>query len=247
MELGLENRRAVVAGASEGLGFACAQALAAEGVTVVIGSRSAERIEAAARRIGDRVIPLVTNLNSAEAGKDFVERAAQALGAHPEVVVANAGGPPKGNFEETPIEAYEEAFGQNMYSAIGMCQAAIPAMKEAGWGRVIAITSIGVKMPISYLILSNTTRSALTSFLKTLATEVAPHGVTVNNVMPGGHATDRIKKVYGENLDFSVIPGGRPGEPADFGAIVTFLASDRAKYITGVSLPVDGGAYPGLL
>ena len=247
MELGLENRRAVVAGASEGLGFACAQALAAEGVTVVIGSRSAERIEAAARRIGDRVIPLVTNLNSAQAGKDFVERAAQALGAHPEVVVANAGGPPKGNFEETPIEAYEEAFGQNMYSAIGMCQAAIPAMKEAGWGRVIAITSIGVKMPISYLILSNTTRSALTSFLKTLATEVAPHGVTVNNVMPGGHATDRIKKVYGENLDFSVIPGGRPGEPADFGAIVTFLASDRATYITGVSLPVDGGAYPGLL
>ena len=107
MELGLENRRAVVAGASEGLGFACAQALAAEGVTVVIGSRSVERIEAAARRIGDRVIPLVTNLNSAEAGKDFVERAAEALGAHPEVVVANAGGPPKGNFEETPIEAYK--------------------------------------------------------------------------------------------------------------------------------------------
>ena len=247
MELGLENRLAVVAGASEGLGFACAQALAAEGVTVVIGSRSAERIEAAARRIGDRVIPLVTNLNSAEAGKDFVERAAEALGAHPEVVVTNAGGPPKGNFEETPIKAYEEAFGQNMYSAIGMCQAAVPAMKEAGWGRVIAITSIGVKMPISYLILSNTTRSALTSFLKTLATEVAPHGVTVNNVMPGGHATDRIKKVYGENLDFSVIPGGRPGEPADFGAVVTFLAGDRAKYITGISLPVDGGAYPGLL
>ena len=134
-----------------------------------------------------------------------------------------------------------------MYSAIGMCQAAIPAMKEARWGRVIAITSIGVKMPISYLILSNTTRSALTSFLKTLATEVAPHGVTVNNVMPGGHATDRIKRVYGDNLDLSIIPGGQPGEPADFGAIVTFLASDRAKYITGVSLPVDGGAYPGLL
>jgi 3-oxoacyl-[acyl-carrier protein] reductase len=171
-----------------------------------------------------------------------VTQAAAALGGI-DILVANGGGPPTGNFASTDLDAYRKAFEGNAVASIAMCQAAIPGMQAQGWGRVVAITSIVVKMPAQYLILSNTSRAALTAFLKTTALSVAADGVTVNSVMPGSHSTDRIKHLYGDTPDLSAIPVGRP---EDFGATVAFLCSDHARYITGTALALDGGGYPGL-
>jgi 3-oxoacyl-[acyl-carrier protein] reductase len=130
-----------------------------------------------------------------------------------------------------------------------MCHAAVPAMRERKWGRVVAITSIAVRQPIANLMLSNTARAGLTGFLKTLAREVAADGVTVNSVQPGVHATDRVAQVYGSTPDAAAlgIPAGVIGDPADFGRVVAFLCSESSRFVTGVHLPVDGGAYAGLL
>lgn len=247
MDLGLEGRTAVVAGASAGLGYACAAALAKEGARVVIGSRSADRIEAAAERLGHGAVPLVVDLDSRAAGVDFVERATRELGSGPDVLVLNTGGPPAGNFETTEPEAYLPALRQNLLSAVGMCNTAVPAMRSRGWGRIIAITSIAVKQPIPNLILSNTARAGLTGFLKTLASEVAPHGITVNSVLPGAHATDRLFRNSGNRTAYPEIPVGRPGTPEHFGAVVAFLASGFADFVTGAAVPIDGGASRGLL
>lgn len=247
MDLGIAGRRAVVAGASAGLGFAVAEALAAEGVTVAIGSRSEERIGAAAKQLGGDAVPLVVDLRSAEAGVDFVRRAAEALGAPPDIIVTNAGGPPKGGFDEAALDAYAPALDQNLMSAIGMCTAAIPDMREQRWGRIIAITSIAVKQPIPYLILSNVARTGLTGYLKSVATSVAPDGITVNSVLPGNHDTERVRQLYGSTGATDSTPMGRQGRPPDFGATVAFLASEQAGFITGATIPIDGGYYQGLL
>lgn len=247
MDLGLEGRRAAVAASSAGLGFATAAALAREGVTVAMCGRTAERIEDAARRIGDRAIPLVVDVGSAEGGQSFVEQAAAALGHPPDILVANAGGPPSGTFESTGIDAFRKAIDLNLLSTIAMCQTAIPAMRAQGWGRVVAITSVVVKQPAPYLILSNTARAGVHGFLKTMANAVAADGVTVNAVLPGGHDTERIRTLYGDPSKMAEnIPVGRLGTAEDFGAVVAFLCSDHAKFITGSSLAVDGGAYSGL-
>ena len=136
----------------------------------------------------------------------------------------------------------------NLLSVVAMCKAAVPTMRERGWGRVVAITSIAVRQPIGTLILSNTARAGATAFLKTLATEVAGDGVTVNTVQPGLHATNRLVQLHGGDVSGAAagIPAGVVGDPADFGAVVAFLCSEPAKFITGTSVLVDGGAYPGL-
>lgn len=246
MELGLRGRRALISGASSGLGLACAQALAAEGAAVVISSRSEERLAAAAATIdGARMV--VADVSLPGEPERLVDEAASLLGGI-DILVANAGGPPPGDFASTDLDRYEPALRLNLLSTVAMCHATVPAMQERGWGRVVAITSIAVREPNPRLILSNTARAGVTGFLKTLAGEVARDGVTVNSLQPGLHATDRLQSVYGDDLAevAAGVPAGVIGDPADFGRIAAFLCSDSARFITGAAIPVDGGAAHGL-
>jgi 3-oxoacyl-[acyl-carrier protein] reductase len=161
--------------------------------------------------------------------------------------VANAGGPPAGNFDSTPLNAYAAAFALNALSTIAMCTAALPGMREQQWGRIVAITSISVRQPLAGLILSNTARAGVTGFLKTLATEVAPDGVTVNSLQPGYHETERLTGLGADLAALAAtVPTRTLGHADDFGAIAAFLCSDQAKFVTGAAIPVDGGTYQGL-
>ncbi len=245
MDLGISGRTAAVAASSTGLGFATAAVLVAEGVKVAICGRDKTRIDEAAARLGPLAIPIVADVSTADGATGFVNAAIKALG-HVDILVGNGGGPPKGGFDDVELDGYRAAFESNALATIAMCRAAIPAMRDRGWGRVVAITSVVVKQPAEYLILSNTARAGLTAFLKTTAATVASSGVTVNSVMPGSHATDRIKVLYGDKPNLSAIPVGALGRPQDFGATVGFLCSDQARYITGQAIVVDGGAYPAL-
>lgn len=247
MDLGIAGRRAAVAASSAGLGFAAAYALADEGVRVAICGRDEGRINAAAERIGPRAVPIVADVGTPEGGRAFVEQAIDALGAAPDILVANGGGPPPAGFDDAELDQYRAALDGNLLATIAMCQTAIPHMRERGWGRVIAITSAVVKQPAPYLILSNTARAGLHGFLKTTANAVAGDGVTVNALMPGLHATDRMKALYGGTPSAEGVPVGEIGRPEDFGAVTAFLCSDAARFITGSSIAVDGGAYQGLL
>ena len=172
MDLGISGRRAAVAAASKGLGFGVAQALVAEGVRVAVCGRNADTIEAAATRLGHGAVPIVADLSSPDGATGFMRDARAALGGI-DILVANAGGPPPGNFASVTVDQYLGAFELNCRSTIAMCYEAVPAMREQQWGRVVAITSIAVRQPIPTLILSNTARAGLTGFLKTLAREVA--------------------------------------------------------------------------
>lgn len=247
MDLGLSARTAAVAASSAGLGLASAAALAAEGVTVAICGRDRGRIAEAAARIGERAHPLVADVSDAAGATRFIHAATEAIGPL-DIVVTNGGGPPAGNFSTTALEAYGPALELSLLSVVAMCYAAVPAMRERGWGRIVAITSIAVRQPMAQLILSNTARTGATGFLKTLAREIARDGVTVNSLQPGLHTTDRVRQLYGASgASTAGIPAGVIGEPADFGAIVAFLCSEQARYVTGAHLQVDGGAYGGLL
>ncbi len=247
MDLGLKGRRALVTGASSGLGLACARALAAEGVSVAIAARSAERLAAAAASIDGEVVQIVADMSSPEGVAGLLVYAHEAF-SEIDILVANAGGPPAGSFTDTDIALYEPALRLNLLSTVELCKALVPEMQARAWGRVLAITSISVRQPIDRLILSNTARAGLTGFLKTLAGEVAGDGVTVNSLQPGSHATDRLRTVYGDDLAAVTagIPAGRLGDPADFGRIAAFLCSDSARFITGAAIPIDGGASQGL-
>ena len=248
MNYGIEGRRAAVAAASGGLGLATARALADEGVTVAVCSRSRERIDAAAAQIGPLAVPLVADVSTEEGAAAFVHEAREVLGGV-DILVCNGGGPAPGNFTTTPPEAYRAAIELNCLAHIAMCGVAVPAMREQRWGRVLAITSVGVRQPIAGLILSNVARSGLTAYLKTLAREIAGDGVTVNTLQPGLHDTDRVRQLYGGELDASQagIPAGVIGRPEDFGRIAAFLCSESASFVTGTAIPIDGGAYTGLL
>jgi len=248
MDLGLSGRRAAVAAASGGLGFESARALAAEGVLVAICGRDRARIDDAAARVGNGCVAFVQDVSDAAGGAAFVAAATEALGGL-DIVVANAGGPAAGTFDSTPVDAYDAALDLSLMSVVGMAKAAIPAMRAQRWGRFVAITSVSVRQPIPNLILSNTARAGVTGFLKTVAREVAVDGVTVNSAQPGMHATDRLSNLYGGDLSALAagIPAGRVGDPADFGAVVAFLCSAQAGFVTGLQLHVDGGSYAGLL
>lgn len=246
MDLQLIGKRALVTGASSGLGLACAKALIAEGATVTLVARGAARLEKARASLGPRAHALAADL-STPADIDRMVREAEALMGGIDILVANAGGPPPGSFESTAVEAYPAALQLSLISTVAMCKATVPAMRERGWGRVVAITSIAVREPIAQLILSNTARAGLTGFLKTLATEVAADGVTVNSVQPGLHATDRLREVFGDTDTLaSGLPVRKLGDPEDFGRIVAFLCSPTACFITGSAIPVDGGSSRGL-
>jgi 3-oxoacyl-[acyl-carrier protein] reductase len=248
MDPGLQGKRAAVAAASKGLGFACAAALAAEGARVVICSRSKENVTAAAARLGEGAVPLVADVGEPDEARRFVAEAREALGGL-DILVTNAGGPPPGNFASARFEDYPPALALNLLSVVAMCQEAVPGMQAQGWGRVVAITSLTVRQPAPTLILSNTARAGATGFLKTLAREVAGDGVTVNSVQPGLHATDRLQELYGGDLSKAAadVPAKVLGRPEDFGSVVAFLCSDQARFITGAAIPVDGGTYAALL
>jgi 3-oxoacyl-[acyl-carrier protein] reductase len=246
MDLGLRGRRAVVTGASSGLGLGTAKALAADGASVVMIARSQERLDRARDGLGENVHTLVGDVSEIDRVPDLMARAEELLGGI-DILVANAGGPPAGNFESTDIEAYLPALNLNLLSTVAMCKAVVPNMCDRAWGRVIAITSVSVRQPIPHLILSNTARAGLTGFLKTLALEVAYRGVTVNSLQPGLHRTDRLVGLYENPEEMALnIPMRALGDPDDFGRVAAFLCSTSARFITGTALPVDGGAYSGL-
>lgn len=246
MDLGIAGRRAAVAAGSAGLGLAVATALAREGVAVAVCGRDAGRVAAAAGAHG--LVGLVADVSTPDGATGFVHAAREELGGL-DIVVGNAGGPPGGGFDDFPDpQAYVDAFSLNALSTIAMCLAAVPAMREQGWGRVLAITSIAARQASPNLILSATARAGLTGFLKTLALEVAPDGVTVNSLQPGLHATDRLRQLYGGDLGpaTAAVPTGELGRPEDFGQVAAFLCSDAARFVTGSAILVDGGAYLGL-
>ncbi|MCX7621274.1 MAG: SDR family oxidoreductase [Acidimicrobiales bacterium] len=247
MDLGIKGRKAAVAASSSGLGFAAAKALAAEGVSVAINGRDPDRLAAAVEQIGPGATPIRRDVSTPTGASAFVEAAIEALGGL-DILVTNAGGPPPGTFASTDLDAYPAALEQNLLSVVAMCKAAVPGMQAQRWGRVVAITSVTVRQPISDLILSTTARAGATGFLKTLALEVAADGVTVNSLQPGYHATDRLLAL---NTDLDAVAKAVParviGQPEDFGSIVAFLCSEPARYLTGAAIPVDGGAYRGLL
>lgn len=242
MDLGISGRRAAVAAGSSGLGLGSAQALAAEGVRVAICGRDEDRLEAAAASVGHDCVAIVADVSTPAGASGFVDAARAELGGV-DILVPNAGGPPPGNFESTDVDAYPAALELNLLSIVAMCKAAVPAMSEQQWGRIVAITSLSVRQPMPNLILSNTARAGATAFLKTLALEVAEQGITVNTVQPGVHRTPRLDALYSvDQLDSM-----RLGNAEDFGAHVAFLCGEPAKFTTGLQLHVDGGAYTALL
>jgi 3-oxoacyl-[acyl-carrier protein] reductase len=254
MDLGLQGTRAAVAASSAGLGLGVARALAAEGVRVALCGRDPSRLEWAVNHLveqgasPDDVLAVTADVSTPEGAAGFVDRAHDALDGL-DILVTNAGGPPPGTFATTEIGAYREALELNLLSTVAMCQEALPAMRQRGWGRVVAITSIGVRQPIGNLIASVTARTGATGFLKVLADEVAAEGITVNSVLPGLHATDRLRQLHGGDVDELArdIPVGFVGDPDEFGAVVAFLCSRQARFITGAAIPVEGGAIRGLL
>ena len=248
MELGIAGCRAAVAAASGGLGFATARALAEEGVRVALCAREPERVRAAAARIGRGAVGIACDVGDAEGARRFVAQARDALGGV-DILVANCGGPPAGPAHATGLVALREALERNLVAMVAMVQEALPEMRARRFGRVLAITSIGVREPLVNMALSNTARPGLTGYLKTLAREVAPDGVTVNSILPGGHDTERVRELAGPMMDsFSArIPVGRLGSPDDFGRIAAFLCSRWTPHLTGATIPVAGGADMGLL
>ncbi len=263
MDFGISSKTALVAAATRGLGRGCAEALAAEGCRLAICSREPASVEAAAeeisRQYGNEVIGIAADMGRKEEIEHLVQQVRSKLG-DPDIVVANAGGPPPGTFESTELSDYSKALDLNLMSAVHLIHHCSPAMKKKRWGRIIAITSISVKQPIGNLLLSNMARAGLTGFLKTIATELAPHGITVNALLPGTHKTSRIdqliedtaaregkaKKLVEQEM-MATIPCQSIGDPSDFGAAAAFLASVQACYITGQNLLIDGGKYGGLL
>lgn len=246
LDLGISGRRALVAASSAGLGLATARALHAAGCTVVVSGRDRTRLDAAAATMPGS-IAIAADVSDAAGATALVAAATDALGGV-DILVTNAGGPPAGTFASTSVDAYPAALELNLLSVVAMCKAAVPAMQAQRWGRVLAITSVSVRQPIPHLILSNTARAGVTGFLKTLALEVAPDGVTVNSLQPGLHATDRLKQLYGESVDAvaEAIPVRKVGDPDDFGRLAAFVCSAHAGFVTGTAIPVDGGAYLGL-
>ena len=238
MDLGLKDRIAIVAASSKGLGKAVALGLAAEGAKLAICARGEEELRRTAAEIPTEVLAQTVDVTVEAQVREFVDAVLRKFG-HVDICVTNAGGPPARKFAETSVEDWRSALDLNFMSTVYFAQAVLPHMKERRWGRLIAISSVAVLQPVDGLILSNSARSAVRGLVKSLSNEYAAHNVLVNNVCPGYTATERLKKldVHPE----AQIPLGRVGTPEEFANLVVFLASERASYITGVSIPVDGG------
>jgi 3-oxoacyl-[acyl-carrier protein] reductase len=237
MDLGLEGKVALVTAASKGLGRASALALVEEGAKVAINSRDPERVRATAEEMGPDVLALPDDVTDPDAPRRLVGATVERFGRL-DVLVANAGGPPKGRAIDVDDDALLAGINANLLTSIRLVREALPHMRAAGWGRICLITSSAVKQPIPNLATSNTARAGLWGWAKTAAQELVDEGITVNLACPGLHRTQRVL-----DTGFS----GRLGEPADFGRVVAFLCSEPARFISGVALQVDGAGTLGLL
>jgi 3-oxoacyl-[acyl-carrier protein] reductase len=259
MDFQLNGKRAIVCASSKGLGKACALALAREGVEVVINGRHPEFLQSAAEEInaagGGKAIPVIADVTTS-GGRDTLFEACP----QPDILVNNAGGPPPGDFRDWDQDDWFAAINANMYSAIDMIRRSLDGMIERRFGRIVNITSVAVKMPVGELGLSNGARAGLTGFISGIARQPARHNVTINNLLPGYVATDRLRSLLAARAaaagvqedefmhSFSQqIPAGRPGDPDEFGAICAFLCSQQAAYLTAQNILMDGGIFPGTL
>jgi 3-oxoacyl-[acyl-carrier protein] reductase len=262
MDLGLRDRVALVAAGSKGLGRAIALELAAEGAQVVICARGKDAIDATVAEIigtGGRAYGFVADVSRSADVARLVESARTVCGPI-DILVTNSGGPRSGTFDVLSPEDWDQATRVLLTSAVELTRAVVPDMRARRWGRILNITSIAAKQPVDGLMLSNSLRAAVTAFARTLANEVAKDGITVNNLLPGYTRTDRVVDLAAQMAASSgtspeavagrweaQIPMGRLGEPREFAALAAFLASERASYITGQSIAVDGGWIRGLM
>ncbi|GHD99669.1 3-oxoacyl-ACP reductase [Allgaiera indica] len=254
MDMGIRGKRALVCASSKGLGRGCAEALAAEGVDLILNARGAEALEATAEEIrstfGVNVTAVAADITTEDGRTKVLEAAGDV-----DILVTNAGGPPPGMWTDWSREDFIKALDANMLTPIALMQACLPKMMEKGWGRVVNITSQSVKAPIAVLGLSNSARAGLTGFVAGTARQVAGKGVTINNLLPGIHATDRADaldggaaKQQGISLDearakrAATVPVGRYGTAQEFGATCAFLCSAHGGYIVGQNILLDGGA-----
>jgi 3-oxoacyl-[acyl-carrier protein] reductase len=245
MELGLEGRVALVMGASRGIGRGIAAALAREGARVAIASRSREKLEQAAAELEGDVVPFLADATDLERLAELPAEVEAALGPV-EVLVANAGGPPFGGALDHERDEWESAYRSLVLAPRVLAGAVLPGMRERGWGRIVNVGSSSTREPIPGLNLSNAHRMAAVGFLKTLSHEVAADGVTVNTVATGRFATERLADAAGslggaEEAARREVPAGRLGRPEEYGDLVAFLCSERAAYLTGAVIPLDGG------
>ncbi len=261
MDLGIAGRVALVAAASKGLGKAVATALAREGCRLAIFSRSEDALQIAAEEIssatGAEVLAARADVTDPQDLRAFVGRTLERFGKV-DILVTNAGGPPPGSFDDFDDEAWESAFRLNFLSAVRLIRLCLPSMRQQRWGRIILLTSLAVKQPFEGLILSNAVRTGVVGLAKTLSFELAKDNILVNCVAPGRIATERVRQLdearaarEGRSVEEvrreneGAIPLGRYGDPEEFGSVVAFLASERASYLTGLTVQVDGGMYRG--
>ena len=260
MNLNLENKNAIVCASSQGLGKAAAIDLAKEGVNLAICSRDQEKIDKAKEEIlqktdhNIKVIALKADLDSLEDIQIFLQEVEQSLG-EVDILVNNTGGPPPSTFEQISDEDWQNAFNSTMMSAIRLSRSLVPNMKKKEWGRIINISSVSVKTPVNGLFLSNSLRMGVLGWAKALADELAAHGITVNTVCPGYTRTERVEAILEsqssssglskEEIEKTIadnIPMKRVGEAEDLAGLITFLASEKANYMTGLAVQVDGGS-----
>ena len=263
MDLGLQDKVALVAASSRGLGRACAHTLSVEGAKVAICARTNKSLRAAADEIasetGNQVLAIVADLTSARDCKRVVQETVEFFGGL-HVLVTNNGGPPTGYFFDFDDNDWYRAIELTLLSAIRLIRAAVPHMREEDWGRIINITSVSVKEPLDNLVFSNSLRPGVVGMARTLANQLAADGITINNVLPGYILTDRVielaekqAKARGKTPDeilagfAAPVPVGRVGKPEELAAVVAFLASQQAAYVNGASILVDGGRYKGLM
>jgi 3-oxoacyl-[acyl-carrier protein] reductase len=245
MDLGISGRTALVMGASRGLGRAIAESLAREGARVGIASRSREPLEEVAAGIDGEAVAFEADTSDLERLATLAGEVADALGPV-EILVTNTGGPPLGGALENPLAEWKDAYRSLVLAPRVLIEAVVPGMRERGWGRIVNVGSSSTYEPIPHLTLSNVHRMAAVGFFKTLASEVAADGITVNTIATGRFATDRLAANWGswEEMERSAaegVPAGRLGRPEEYGDLVAFLCSERAAYLTGAVIPLDGG------
>ena len=253
MDLGLKNKKALIMASSKGLGKSVAIELAREGAEIMICGRNKDALIETAKEINQlsksKVHFVVADVSSPTDRKHLLSELTSKMGGA-DILISNSGGPPLGKFESHDEQAWKNAFSLLVESTVGMIKGNLPYMKKQGWGRIITITSQAVKQPVEGLILSNSVRASIVGLVKTLSNELGSYNITVNNVMPGYTQTKRLESLLAANPILAKvtdeIPLGRIGKPEEFAAAVTFLASEKASYITGISLPIDGGWIKGV-